>query len=944
MDSSQWERAREVFREALRLDPEEWSSLLQRSCGEHQALREEVRALLDAHRQADDFLERPTAGGPLDSLNGGPKDGYVGREIGPYRLVRRLRRGGMGIVYMAVRADEEFQSRVALKVLNPGMHTEDFIRRFRAERQILAALNHPNIARLLDGGTTEDDLPYFVMEFVEGRPIDEYCDANRLSTRQRLDLILTVCSPVEYAHRNLVVHRDLKPSNILVTAEGVPKLLDFGIAKLLNPELSSPQLAPTATFLRLMTPAFASPEQARGETITTAADVYSLGVLLYYLLTGHHPYRLDSRSPAEVAHVICEQEPEAPSTIVLRQEDLPEPDGSTTTVTPEAVSRTRDGSPARLQRRLAGDLDNIVLMAVRKEPSRRYGSVEQLAADIRRHLDGRPVLARKHTFWYPLRKFVRRHRIGVSVIAAFVAACLGFGIVMAAQRAQVIRERDRAEEALGRAELVTEFLIGLFKIPDPFREPGDPVSAEEILQRGARRLELGLQEEPETRVRLMATIGMIYHSLGDYVAAETHYRKALEIGRELEGGAQLLRAEILGGLATVLQSRGDYPAAEDMLRESLEIRRELLGNEHPEVGTSLNNLADLMWARRELDEGERLAGEALNIGRKQLDRRRRLVGQSLYTLGNLSEARGDHAGAETLHRESLQIRRRHYGSDHPTVGQSLGTLAFILRLRGEYEEAEAHFREALAIYRKHLGNDHPKVGNTLNNLANLLERRGKYSEARDLLDEAVAILRKSLGNEHPKVAAGLGNLAAVLRQLGHLDEAEELLQEALAICRNRPPAEQINVAYILKALARVVVAKGEFARAEPLIQEAISIFAGVLPETDWRRLTAQTVLARCWIGRGRYAQAEPVLLEVYPALKSARGAEARVTLEALELLVELYDLRGEAEKTAEYRELLAPAGGSGPGRRRPTREGAPPRRGGAPAARPTDIPGGRTLA
>jgi serine/threonine-protein kinase len=894
-----------VFREALRLDPEEWSSLLQRSCGTDRALREEVRALLDAHRQAGDFLEQPASGGSEGSPDVPTRDRYVGREIGPYRLVRRLHRGGMGAVYMAVRVDEEFQSRVALKVLHPGMHSEDFIQRFRAERQILAALNHPHIARLLDGGTSEDDLPYFVMEYVEGRPIDEYCDANLLSTRQRLELILAVCSAVQYAHRNLVVHRDLKPSNILVTAEGVPKLLDFGIAKLLNPELSSPRLAPTATALRLMTPAFASPEQARGEPITTAADVYSLGVLLYCLLTGHHPYRLDGRSPAGVARVICEQEPETPSTVVLRREEIPEPEGGTTTVTPEAVSKTRDGSPARLQRRLAGDLDNIVLMAMRKEPSRRYGSVEQLAEDIRRHLDGRPVLARKHTFWYPLGKFVGRHRIGVAATAAFVAACLGFGIVMAAQRTQVARERDRAREALSRAELVTEFLIGLFETSDPFREPGEPVSAEEILRRGSRRLELGLQEEPETRVRLMATIGLIYSTLGDYVAAETHYRKALEISRELERGDPLLEAEILGGLATVLQRRGEYGPAEDMLRDSLRMRRELLGNDHPEVGVSLARLADLMWARRKLDEAEKLAREALRIGREGFDQGRPLTADSLFILANIRDARGDHAAAESLFRESLGIRREHFGADHPVVGQSLGAVGYILWVRGKYREAEPFFRQALSIRRKHLGDDHPQVGISLNNLGSLLERTGEYAEAEGLLEEALTILRRRLGDAHPNVAAALRNLAGVLRHLGRLDEAEALLLEALAICRNRPPEEEVNLGHVLRALARVVAAKKEYARAESLIQEAISIFDRTLSKEDRRRLTAQGVLAECWIGLQRYEEAETLLLEVYSTLKATRGAGSPETLEILKLLVKLYDLRGEPEMAAKYRGLLS---------------------------------------
>ena len=394
MTPERWKKVEEVFESALEHAPDERSAYLAEVCAGDEALRHQVETLIASNEQAGSFIEAPIMGTVLPAtVEDDPIPSMIGRRVGSYKIVREIGRGGMGAVYLAVRADDEFQKRVAIKLIKRGMDTDYIIRRFRNERQILASLDHPNIARLLDGGTTEDGLPYFVMEYVEGQPLHHYCDTKRLSTVERLRLFLKVCSAVHYAHQNLIIHRDLKPSNILVTADGTPKLLDFGIAKLLNPEIASQTLDPTTMALRLMTPEYASPEQVRGEPATTASDVYSLGVLLYELLTGRRPYRIRNRLPEEIARVICEEEPERPSIVINRIEQI-HPDGATQVeVTPESVSRRRDGTPETLRRQLAGDLDNIVLKALRKEPQRRYSSVEQLAEDINRHLEGLPVSA-----------------------------------------------------------------------------------------------------------------------------------------------------------------------------------------------------------------------------------------------------------------------------------------------------------------------------------------------------------------------------------------------------------------------------------------------------------------------------------------------------------------------------------------------------------------------
>jgi len=405
MTPERWEQVKEIFNAALDRSVDEREAFLNEACGGDLPLRQQVERLINSHQQAGDFIEGRAAASEdslltdedsllTDAAATVQLDAMVGRQVGAYRLIREIGRGGMGTVYLAVRADQEFRQRAAIKLLKRGMDTDFIIRRFRNERQILAALNHPNIARLLDGGTTTDGLPYFVMEYIEGMPIHRYCDTHRLTVAERLRLFRQVCAAVAYAHEQQVIHRDIKPGNILVTGDGTPKLLDFGIAKILDPDLAADTLNPTATAMRLMTPEYASPEQARGEQVTDATDQYSLGVLLYQLLTGQRPHQLRHRRPDEIARIISEEEPERPSEVVTRAREMTASDGRRTiTLTPEMVSHDRSSSPAELQRELAGGLDDIVMQALGKDPQHRYGSVDKLSQDINRYLQGLPVAA-----------------------------------------------------------------------------------------------------------------------------------------------------------------------------------------------------------------------------------------------------------------------------------------------------------------------------------------------------------------------------------------------------------------------------------------------------------------------------------------------------------------------------------------------------------------------
>jgi len=570
-----WARVKELFEAAVDLDPNQRSALLARECGEDESLRGEVESLLKSDQQTDGFIEQPAFEIPRDLFPGEVEEPFAGRQFGAYQVIREIGRGGLGAVYLAARADDEYRKEVAIKLIRRGLDTDDILRRFRNERQILAQLDHPNIARLIDGGTTDDGLPYFVMEYVKGAPIGAYCDANALPASERLKLFRKVCATVTYAHQNLVIHRDLKPSNILVTPEGEPKLLDFGIAKLLGPD--DELMTQTISGLRVMTPEYASPEQVKGDKITTTSDVYSLGVLLYELLTGQRPYRLKTRTAEEIARAITEQEPERPSTVV----------GS------------NQKSEIRNQKSLRGDLDNIVLMAMRKEPTRRYASVGQFSEDVRRHLDGLPVLARKDTARYRTEKFIQRHKVGVAA-AALIALTLIGGLIAtfwqanrATRQAKLAaQERDRAQRRFEDVRHLSNAL--LFEIaPKMERLEGSTEARAALVRRALEYLD-SLARESVDDAQLQRELATAYEKVGelqgaprkpnlnDFPGAVTSYEKARRIREHLlsknPDDVENLRrfAANLSALSVIRRTVSDVSGSLGNSQKALEVYDKLL--------------------------------------------------------------------------------------------------------------------------------------------------------------------------------------------------------------------------------------------------------------------------------------------------------------------------------------------------------------------------------
>jgi len=847
LESGRWREIDDLFAEALDRPPAERGAFLDAACGGDPELRREVERLLaaDSESQAT-FLERPV--GELLGLVPDRSDraGEPAR-LGHYRLLGRLGGGGMGDVFRARREDEHYEQEVAIKILRSGLGPEA-LQRFLIERQILARLEHPNIARLYDGGSTEDGRPYLVMELVEGLPVDEYCDRHQLDVDQRLDLFRRICAAVQYAHQNLLVHRDLKPGNILVTAAGEPKLLDFGIAKRLERgPATQPDLTQTGS--RIMTPSYASPEQVKGEPITTASDVYSLGVLLYGLLAGRGPYRNGlGRLPHEIERAICEEAPERPSVALFRPGAPP---------MAEEIGRDRRARPQALRRRLQGDLDNVVLMALRKEPERRYGSAAQLAGDLESHLQSLPVVARPDTLPYRARKFLRRHRTGVAAAAVVVLLAVLFMVSLVAQGRRVARERDKARYALG-------FLVDTFKEADPYHTQGERLTADEILSRGAERVSRDLTGQPDVQAALMDAIGEVELGLGRYDRAEPLLKQGLALRRGLFGPESLETAESLEHLGRLRQDRSAFADSEALLRQALEIKRRRLGDRDLGVARTLDALGTLLTARGGAGEAEKLHREALDIALKVEGPVGPTVASSLLALGKAKLAQGNYLAAERISRQGLVVQRGVLGTRDPRFYRVQTDVAEVLLETGKYKEAETLLRRSLAAQRELLGRDHPDVTVTLAGLATALLRQGRWEESAAAGREALGIVRARLGPSHWLVDALLGDLAAAIGAQGRPAAAIPYYEEVLEIRRRNYGPRSPQAAQVLLQLAAAYRSLKQYPEALRFAQDGLEILeqAG-----DPRLASALREVGLDHLDAGRPAQAETYLRKALAAGK-----------------------------------------------------------------------------
>jgi len=917
-----------IFNDALGLPVAQRVAYVKRVSGADPVVLEEVLSLLEATEDAEGYLA--SLASRIGAPHGAVRHEEVrldGQRVGPYRLVRELGRGSMGTVYLGEREEGGFQQRVAVKLLRRGLDTDDILARFRTERQILATLNHPNIAHLIDGGATEDGRPYLVTELVEGLPITGYSDHHGCTIPERLRLFVQIARAVQHAHRNLILHRDIKPSNILVSEDGVPKLLDFGIAKLLDSSLAEGLSQPTRTGMQPLTPEYASPEQLRGEPATTASDTYQLGILLYRLLAGRRPYPARGSTRAQIEEGIGDLLP-PPSRVALGLDLGAEGDGGPA---PSEIARSRGTDVRGLRASLRGDLDTIVLKSVRRDPERRYASPGELADDIERYMEGRPVAARPDTLGYRVRRFASRNPAAVGLAALAVVALAGYVGTLRVHAVTLEREWDRAETALERAESeaakaseVTGFISRLFEDADPANARGADLTVREVLDRGIGRRE-GLPQDPDARAELLSVMVRIYgalglhgpslepalealalrrqvhgeahesvvhglrlvgaalHGLADYPGAEAAYREALAVGIGLQELDPVVMAATLEDLGAILRWTGRWIEADEALREASEIRWYQALDERDMVG---------YWMARSLLAGyEYDFATALLASREEVKARRRRDGDdhpglvdALYRIVPFLFSSGDSAGYESAIEEGLALSLEVFGEDHPSTARGLIRRGGILRRRGDRPGGDSAIHEGIGILRRTLGEDHPEVATALQTLAQGQEP----GEAEPILLEVLRI-HQLQGRNSPHVAGALGRLAYLALVGGDLDLAEARFREALLhpIRDSAPPSGHWG------GLAMVLHRKGDLEGAEEIYRNVLAM--QWLPRAEHLRADWMISLGSVLLDQGDLDGAEELLLEGIEISKEILGENSHIAQRGLRHLDRLSELRGAAE-------------------------------------------------
>jgi len=729
------------------------------------------------------------------------------KSIGPYQLIRKLGQGGMGQVWLAQQAIPVKRT-VALKLIRVGRYDEEVLQRFQAERQSLALMDHPAIAKVFDAGTTVDGQPYFVMEYVQGIPINQYCDQKRLSIKQRLELFIQVCEGVQHAHQKAIIHRDLKPANILVTdidGKPVPRIIDFGVAKATGPDIGDETML-TRIGGFVGTPGYMSPEQAEGGgDVDTRTDVYSLGVVLYVLLTGDEPFEAATWKRQRFEEMLRQ----------LREVDPPRP--STKVRAGKLSSQSAELRSVQLKqlvRLLRGDLDWITMKALEKDRGTRYGAPMELAADINRFLANEPVIARPASATYRLRKYVRRHRIGIGIAAGLILLLAGFVAVQAVQLRRITRERDRANR-------ITNFMEGMFKVSNPTQSRGNSITAREVLDKASREIETGLTKDPETQAQLMGVMGTVYHDLGLYPSAEQLLRRAVEVDRHTLGVKNRETLTRMSSLASFLSDAGHYTESEKLGRETLQIQKQVLGPNDPDTLLSMRELSMTLTNEGRFDEAENLQHEELEIARRVLGPEHPSTIKTKMYLATTLNDRGRYAEAESIEREVLEARRRVLGVDHPDTLRTMMLLAETVEQEGRYTEAEKMGRELIEMERRVIGPESPDVLGTMANLAGTLLYEGRYAEAEKLARETVALESRVLGPEHPTTLQTTGMVLGALIEQSHYADAEKLGRDTLERDLRVFGFDHPETALTRYSLACLAARRGHKEEALSLLSEAV---------------------------------------------------------------------------------------------------------------------------
>jgi serine/threonine protein kinase/Tfp pilus assembly protein PilF len=879
---ARWQQIQSLFEQMIDTGTGDRSARLAGACGDDLELRSSVESLLKSDARREDVLLQ-AIGEAAESLLEDHQDRLIGTRVGPYRVISILGHGGMSTVYRGERDDSQYQQTVAIKVLQHARLHPRLRSRLHSERHILATLDHPSIARLIDSGDLEDGTPYLVMEHVDGESIDSYCDSRTLFVRERVELFIKVCAAVQYAHRNLVVHRDIKPSNIFVTAEGAPKLLDFGIAKLLAPESLSHTLPVTRLQERILTPENAAPEQVLGRPITTATDIYALGVLLYQLLTGRSPYRLLSYSQLQLERAICMDDPARPSQMVISKLSG-EKDADRS-----RISDRRGLSPQRLRARLSGDLDAIVAMAMRKEPDRRYPSVEALADDLNRHLLGQPVRARQGDWRYNTVKFLRRHLLAVAVVAAAFLGLVLFAGAMFWENHRIELAREATAQERDRAQQVSAFLVDVFSQADPFNARGKEPTAKDLLDRGAEKISGNLGLQPEVRAQLLESIGLAYRRQGLSERAIPLFEQALAIRRQerpLDNGHV---AVALANLARALTDAGRLISAEAYLNQAVALSEsggDAQAVETADILVQFGNFA--LDAKSDPARASQLFGKALNIYRAPIGNQSLQAAASLNGLAAAAVWMDDYPVAEHYQREALGIFQTTVSRNHPDNAVALATLGYILTQRAKYAEAQQVLNEALEIEHNVFGVDNQRIAATQADLGILYAREGDINRAIAATQTALKITRERLGSNHYLTGYYLDALANLFLKADDVPAAEADARQALAVYAQALPPRHLYVAATHQLLGEVLLRRGSLAAAEAELRIALDMSVGLVGPDSWRAARSEASLGWVLIQRDRAAEGEPMLVAARSKLLAAVGPQHPATQQATTRLVEYY--------------------------------------------------------
>ncbi|MDJ0838813.1 MAG: serine/threonine-protein kinase [Acidobacteriota bacterium] len=917
MESTRWQQIDALLDRVMDLPNGERTAFLDEACAGDPELRRELESLIEADAGAGEFLEDP-----CDLIEPSPL--REGMSIGTYKLEGLIDHGGMGQVWEVSRDDQAYDRRMALKLVRWGWNRE-LLQRFRMERRILAGLEHPYIARLYDVGTTGEGQPYLVMEYVDGLPIDRWCDQHQLSIEDRLTLFRKVCEAVHYAHQNLLVHRDLKPDNILITRDGTPKLLDFGIAKPLRPGEYGEETQITQNGMRLMSPGYASPEQVSGRKVTTASDTYSLGVILYELISGRRPFLPEEMLPGAVERAVLESEPTRPSSAVFRPAGTDAPSA-------EEVGTARGTGAGELRRRLRGDLDNIVAKAMHRNTAERYSSVAEFSEDLQRHLNNMPVTARGASFSYVAARFVRRHRVAVGMVTLLVLLAGGFTLTIVRQAKRVALERDKAQS-------VSRFMTEMFEATNPDQTPGSTLTARQLLDRGARRIESELADQPAARAEVAYTMGSVYYNMGLNQEAYDLFQQSLTLRRGLYGENHVDVADCLNALALTSSARGEVEPARDFYEQALAIRKKVLGPRHHLVATILRNQVYLLWdmgtrekvlpmmeevvsiyretypeGHRDLarmindlaianlklgnpDRAEPLINEALAMQRKILGTRHPDMADTLSHQGNLLREQGRFQEAEAAFREAVSIRQEFMGSNHPRVVTVQAHLAACLADLKRFDEAESLMRQVLAFKRRQFGDQHNQTASHLKQLAHILLRREKIEEALPVMEEALAIQTKILGPDHMAVGIDGMALAAEYHKVGQWERAEHHYKLTREIAAKQPP-DSPGRGISAIAYAQFLTDRGDLETAESLLRRGLKDLLRTLPNHP-RVLLGEINLGLIMADTNRFEEAEPLLVKAMKQLENKQGDPEKV--EAVRrALYRLYTETGQSNLAETY--------------------------------------------